>query len=192
AGVTARLSYAQGRNGNAPKVLTKLNRRGVPWVSVVLMFVVGCIFFIPFPSWQQLVGFIVSATVLSFGSGPLVLAAMRRQLPQQERPYRLVGGDIIPYLAFLSANLIVYWTPWQENQAVFSAVALGYVLFVAYYMYARHRMPPLQLRAGWWFLPWFGGLAVISWLGHYGGMRVIPFGWDILVVAGFSAVIYAL
>ncbi|MGH3466298.1 MAG: APC family permease, partial [Thermocrispum sp.] len=53
AGVTARLSYANARNGNAPQALTKLNSRGIPWVSVVLMFVVGCFFFLPFPGWQQ-------------------------------------------------------------------------------------------------------------------------------------------
>jgi DNA-binding NarL/FixJ family response regulator len=42
-----------------------------------------------FPGWQKLVGFITSATVLSFSSGLLVLAALRRQLPDQERPFRL-------------------------------------------------------------------------------------------------------
>ena len=46
-----------------------------------MTFVVGLIVFLPFPSWQQLVGFITSATVLSFASGPLVLAALRRRCP---------------------------------------------------------------------------------------------------------------
>ena len=44
-------------------------------VSLVVTFVVGLIVFLPFPSCQQLVGFVTSATVLSFASGPLVLAA---------------------------------------------------------------------------------------------------------------------
>ena len=50
AGVTARLSYANARNRHAPPWLTSLNRRGVPWASVLLMFFVGCVFFLPFPS----------------------------------------------------------------------------------------------------------------------------------------------
>ena len=63
----------------------------MPLVSLLVTFVVGLIVFLPFPSWQQLVGFITSATVLSFGSGTLVLAALRRELPDHERPFRLPG-----------------------------------------------------------------------------------------------------
>ena len=84
-----------------------------------MTFVVGLIVFLPFPSWQQLVGFITSATVLSFGSGPLVLAAMRRQMPDRERPFRVPFGDVIPFLAFYASNLIVYWAGWDgELEAV--------------------------------------------------------------------------
>lgn len=63
---------------------------------MVLTFVVGLFVFLPFPGWAKLVGFITSATVLSFGTGPLVLAALRRQLAEQERPFRVPGGDVIP------------------------------------------------------------------------------------------------
>ncbi|HEX2902127.1 MAG TPA: APC family permease, partial [Jatrophihabitans sp.] len=69
--VTGRISYAMARNGNAPRGLAKTTKKGVPLASLVLTFVVGLIVFLPFPSWQQLVGFITSATVLSFASGPL-------------------------------------------------------------------------------------------------------------------------
>ncbi|MBO0841903.1 MAG: APC family permease, partial [Nocardioides sp.] len=60
---SARMTYAMGRNGNAPKALTKTTRNGAPLVSLVLAFFIGIIAFLPFPSWQQLVGFITSATV---------------------------------------------------------------------------------------------------------------------------------
>ncbi len=68
--VTSRISYAMAKNGNAPERLGRTTSRGVPLVSMLLSFVVGLLLFLPFPSWQQLVGFITSATVLSFGSGP--------------------------------------------------------------------------------------------------------------------------
>lgn len=195
AGLTARLGYAAGRNGNAPKAMTRLNERGVPWVAVIVMFVVGCIFFLPFPSWSKLVGFISSGTVLSFGTGPVVVAALRRQLPDQERRFRLPGQDFLPLLAFACANLIVYWTGWTTNWKLFSAVLLGYVLFALYYAVTRDRsaMPPLQLRSGAWMIPWLGGLCLFSWIGHYeGGLDLLTFGWGELVVAVFSALIYLL
>src|SRR5699024_1664068 len=68
-GTTTRISYAMGRNRNAPKSLAKVNKRGIPWVSVILTFCIGTIFFLPFPGWKKIVSFVTSATVLSFGSG---------------------------------------------------------------------------------------------------------------------------
>ena len=55
------MSYALGRNGYIPKSFGELDRRGVPWVSVVFAFAVGMIVFLPFPGWQKLVAFITSA-----------------------------------------------------------------------------------------------------------------------------------
>lgn len=193
AGVSARLGYAISRNSNAPAVLARLNRRGVPWVSVLVTFVVGCLFFLPFPSWNKLVGFIVSGTVLSFGLGPLAVAALRRSLPDQERRFRLPGTDALPFLAFLCSNLIVYWTGWTTNWKLFAAILLGYALFAAFRLTHRGTpLPRLLLGGSWWIIPWLGGLCLFSWLGHYeGGLDVLSFGWGELVVMALSAAVYA-
>lgn len=194
--VTARLSYAMARNGNAPRQLSATTRRGVPLPSLVLAFVVGLIVLLPFPSWQRLVGFITSATVLSFGSGPIVMAAMRRQLPEHRRTFRLPGGDIIPFLSFFAANMIVYWAGWDEDWRLFLAVLLGYIILGVFYLTHRDQLPPMHWRAGFWALPWFGGLALISYLGRFpddprmGNLGVIGLGWDFLIVFLFSAVIW--
>ncbi|HEX5436949.1 MAG TPA: APC family permease [Gemmatimonadaceae bacterium] len=194
--VTARISYAMGRNGNAPRSLAKVSDRGVPWVSVILTFIVGLIFFLPFPGWQKLVSFVTSATVLSFGSGPLTLVAMRRQIPRQARPFRLPASLVIAYLAFLSSNLIVYWSGWETDWKLFVAVLIGYVVLAIHESRNHETTPPLQFRSGMWVLPWLGGLAIISWLGSYpdlsqhkGNLGVLGFGWAIVVIAVFSALI---
>jgi amino acid transporter len=168
-GVTARISYGMARNGNAPAGLSKVNRTGVPWISLILAFVIGCFFFLPFPGWSQLVEFVTNSTVLSFGCGPLVLLAMRKQMPDYPRPFKL--GDrwvwIIGFLALWSANLIVYWTGWETNWKLFVAIILGYVLMGLYYGLSKRAKPPLEFRHGWWILVWFAGLAVVSYLGNY-------------------------
>jgi amino acid transporter len=190
--VTSRISYAMAKNGNAPSKLATTTDRGVPLFSLIVTFVVGLIVFLPFPSWQQLVGFITSATVLSFASGPLVLAALRRQLPDQERPFRLPGGHVIPILAFWSSNLIIYWSTWPINWKLFVAVALGFVLLPIYH-WLGNDVPKLDFRAGAsWVLPWLGGLALISYLGDYGGRGVIGFGAAIPILFVFSVAIYAI
>jgi amino acid transporter len=196
--VTGRLSYAMARNGNAPRALARVTPRGVPLVSLILTFIVGLIVFLPFPSWQQLVGFITSATVLSFGSGPLVLAAMRRQLPDHPRPFKLPGGDIVPFLAFYCSNLIVLWAGWATNWKLFVAVALGFVVFAILYLTSRDSMPKMDWKAGAsWALPWLGGLCLISYLGDYpekskhaGNTSTFGFGVDFFVVLALSALVY--
>ncbi|WP_329180683.1 APC family permease [Streptomyces sp. NBC_01477] len=192
--VTARISYAMARNGNAPRVLASTTRRGAPLVSLVVTFVLGLVVFLPFPSWQQLVGFITSATVLSFGSGPLVLAAMRRQIPDRERPFKVPGGDLIPFLGLYSANLIVYWAGWNTNWKLFATIGIGFVLLVVLELAARGTSPQLDWKAGaTWTLPWLGGLALTSWAGDYdGGRGWIGLGWGFVVNLALAAAVYLL
>jgi amino acid transporter len=197
--VTARLSYAMARNDNAPRVLAWTSSRGVPWASVFLTFVVGLIIFLPFPSWSKLVGFVTSSTVLSFGSGAIVLMSLRQQLPRQERPFRLPGGHVIPLLAFYAANLMVYWAGWDVDWKLFATVGIGLVVLGVQLLLRPELRQSLQVRHGWWILPWFGGLAAISWQGIYssddtdqGQQGNIGFGWAFVVIAALTLIVYVL
>jgi amino acid transporter len=169
--VTARMSYAMGRNRNAPRVFAHVNDNGVPWPSLILAWVVGCIFFLPFPSWQSLVGIVTSLTVLSFGSGSIALLTFRKQLPDQERRYRQGGAWIIAPLALLSTNLIMYWAGWDQVWKMMVAVVIGYVLLAIFQIADsnKKRAPQLDFRYGWWVLVWFAGITVVSYLGNYSG-----------------------
>ena len=168
--VTARMSYAMGRNRNAPAVLAKVNDNGVPWPSLILAFIVGCIFFLPFPSWQALVGIVTSLTVLSFGSGSIALLTFRKQIPDQERPYRAASAWVIAPLALLSTNLIMYWAGWDQVWKMMVAVAIGYVLLVIFQVTdVKKRAPQLDFKHGWWVLVWFAGILLVSYLGSYSG-----------------------
>jgi amino acid transporter len=198
--ISSRISYAMARNGNAPASLSKTTDRGVPLISLVLAFVVGLIVFLPFPSWQQLVGFITSATVLSFASGPLVLSALRKQVPDAERPFRLPGGHVIPVLAFWCSNLIVYWSGWLVNWKLFVAVLIGFVLLAVFHATGRVTAPKLDFKAGAaWLLPWLGGLALISYLGSFpdksdgaGNRGLFSFEFSIPLILVFSIIVYAI
>ncbi|HEX7339872.1 MAG TPA: APC family permease [Rhodanobacteraceae bacterium] len=194
--ITARISYAMGRNENAPRALAKVNHRGVPWVSVILAFVMGLIFFLPFPGWQKLIGFVTSATVLSFGSGPLVMMAFRSELPEQKRPFFLRGGWTIPFLAFLSSNLVVFWSGWDTVWKLMLMVVIGFVVLGIQEIFWGKRTPDLDLRSGFWVIPWLGGLTLISWLGgypelgkHAGNLGLLGSVVAVVVMAVFSALV---
>jgi amino acid transporter len=188
--VTSRLGYAMGRNGNAPRQVANLTRTGVPWVATIIAFVVGLIIFLPFPSWQELVGLVTTTTVLSFGSGPVAMAAMRRSLPHHARPFRLPGGDTVPLLAFYSSNMIVFWAGWDTNWKLFLAILAGYVLLAIFRAVKAIDTRRMEWRSGAWVPVWLAGLALISWLSSYGGIGVIGLGWGFAVNAVWSILIY--
>jgi len=196
--ITSRISFAMARNGNAPRVLARTTERGVPMVSLVVTFLVGLVVFLPFPSWQQLVGFISSATVLSFASGPLVLAAMRQQQPDRERPFRLPGGHVVPVLAFWASNMIVYWSGWDVDWKLMVAVLIGFVLLGVFTLTGQVHLPDMAFSSGAaWVIPWLAGLTVISYLGSFpdpgaGNRGLLNFEWSALLIGVLSVVVYVL
>ena len=189
-GTAARLSYALGHAGYIPKGVSRISSRGVPYTSILLAFVVGLICFVPFPSWQSLVGLITSATVIMYAFAPITLLVLRKADPDRVRPYRLPAASILAPLAFVAANEIIYWTSWTTVYKLMLAVVVGYLVFaIAYALGHPMERPPLDSRSLIWILPWFAGLTVISYLGQYGGTQRLPEWIDLGVVAAFSLVI---
>ncbi len=107
-GTSSRLSYGLGRNGYFPKIISRINARGVPIVSIGICFVIGMLTFLPFPDWFGLVGLITSATVIMYAMAPLALAGLRKQDPDRPRGYRLPAAWLLSPLAFIAANIVVY------------------------------------------------------------------------------------
>ena len=189
-GVSARLSYALGHAGYVPRGISRMSDRGVPYTAIIVSFVVGLICFLPFPSWQSLVGLVTSATVIMYAFAPITLLALRKADSERARPYRLPAPSVLAPLAFIAANEIIYWTSWATVEKLMFAIVVGYVLFVISYGLGRPiERPPLDVQSLAWILPWFAGLTVISYLGQYGGHKIIPEWVDLGVVAGFSLVI---
>ncbi|MEO7196324.1 MAG: APC family permease [Pseudonocardiaceae bacterium] len=192
-GVAARLSYALGHAGYIPRGVSRISNRGVPYTSIILAFVVGMICFLPFPSWKSLVSLVTSATVIMYAFAPITLLSLRKTDPDRPRPYRVPAAPVLAPLAFIAANEIIYWTPWATVEKLMFTIVVGYVLFGTSYALGHPiERPPLDSRSLAWILPWFTGLSVISYLGRYGGTKLIPEWVDLGVVAVFSLLICTL
>ncbi len=194
-GSASRLSFGMARSRYIPQIFDFLSSRHVPLFSILAAFVLGFLFLLPFPSWQSLIAIITSATVLSYGLQPLALSALRRQVPDQDRPYRLPAAAVISPGAFVIANLIIYWSGWDTNWKLMVAVLLGFVLMGLNYVFSpQDQRPTFDWRAAYWLVPYLVGMLVLSYLGakDFGGKGIFPFGWDALVVAVFSVVIFLL
>jgi amino acid transporter len=192
-GASSRLSFALGRNHYIPHQAGYLTEGGVPIVSILASFLIGCIAFLPFPAWSALVEFIISATVMGYATVPLALGALRRQEPDHPRPFRLPAGEVVAVAAFVVANLIIYWTGWDVLWRLYIAIAIGFVLLgIGHIVNPSEFLPRLDWRGGSWLWPYFIGLGVLSYLSptDFGGTGLLPFGLDIVIVAAFSIGIY--
>jgi hypothetical protein len=104
---------------------------------------------------------------------------------------------VISPIAFIIANMLIYWSGLEVVWKLGVVLVIGYVLIGIFMTFDKDR-PPLDWRAASWLPVWLIGLGIISWQGQYSGGAVappvntgnIPFWWDMLVVAVWSLVIY--
>ncbi len=200
----SRVSYGLGRNRYFPPILTRTDSRGVPWVSLILSFVGGLVFLLPFPSWHALVGLVTGASVLMYAGAPLSLGAFRLQVPDAVRPYRLGAAEVIAPIGFIVANFIIYWSGFLVVWKLGVVIVIGYVIILICMAFDSQRpnlLDPKAWKAASWLPVYLIGMGIISWLGQYSGQSsttplnptnsgLIPLWWDLGVIAVFSVVIY--
>lgn len=187
----ARVLYAVGDTNSGPRWLMALNRVKAPWASVLMMWVFGVIFLLPFPAWQLLVGYITSITVLTYGLGPVVLLVLRRNLPRAERKFTMPGAAILAPIAFICSDWIVYWTGFRTNSVLFIIMLVGFILYALHYhLVARKPAASFGWRYIAWLLPWFGGMWILSALGDVdGGAGVLSFWPGVILTAIWSLIV---
>ncbi len=209
----SRLSYSLAKTRFVPPVFSSIDRRGVPWFSIIFGGVFGCILFLPFGSWSTLVGAITAASSFMYSFAPVAAVSLRKSDPGRARPYRAPLLNIIAPFSFVVSGFIIYWSGTANNLKIDAAV----VFFLVLYLIARRLDPnqePLNFRAGAWAIPWVAGLTVLSIFGdsYVGGISSGPgntgspggysvflgaklglhmrFGWDLLIIAIFSLAVF--
>ncbi|MCU1529416.1 MAG: family permease [Frondihabitans sp.] len=197
---TSRVSFGLSKNGYFPKIFEATTSRGVPWFGLIIAWIFGCVCFLPFPSWQSLVGLITSASVLMYAGAPLALGAFRKRIPEVERPYRLPAAHILSPIAFIIANEIILWSGWTTVWKLGICVIIGFIIIALNVLLKLNPTPVhLNWKSATWLFPYLIGMGLIVFLSDFNtdptsgkpaGPQLIGFGWDILVVAIFSLIIY--
>ncbi|MBW4092231.1 MAG: APC family permease [Proteobacteria bacterium] len=165
---TARVVYASGQEGLiGGSLFARLSVAGVPIAGLVMSLVVGVLFLFPFPSWQKIISFISSASVLSYGIGPIVLLTLRRTMPvdRYKRPYLLAGGPAVATLAFVISNFIIFWSGAATDDFLFGLILAFAVLYIGYETIAGVGFNALHWRGAWWLAPYFFGMWLLTYLG---------------------------
>jgi len=136
---SSRVGYGLARNRYYPQFFARVDKRGVPWFSLILTFLLGLVFVLPFPSWHSLVSLVTSAAVLMYAGAPLALGAFRRQVPEANRPYRLPGAAVIAPLAFIIANMLIYWSGLEVIWKLGIVLVIGYLLIGIFMAFDKQR-----------------------------------------------------
>lgn len=182
---TSRIVYGMALNDHLPKIFIKTNRHHIPYVTLYANFLVGALSFLPFPGWQKLVAFLSSASILSYGIGPICLLAMRKLQPETPRPFRLAGYLFICYIAFYFCNLMLYWCGFSIIWKLDIALLVGLVICLTY-----HRKPFSTCNSAlYWFLFYMVSLLLISYFGSFGGIGLLRFPLDILSLLPLSILV---
>ena len=191
---TSRIVYAMSKNGYLPRFLSRTNKNDLPMAAIFFNFIIGMFLFLPLPGWQNMASFLVSAVVISYAMGPIALVSLRKQLPDADRSFRLPCATLISFIAFYFCNLIGYWTGWDTISKLMIAITIGFIIFLIACVKKREDFHNgFHFKACLWLVPYLVGLGLISYFGNYGnGKNVLPFGWDFLVVAVFSLIIFGL
>ena len=209
----SRLSYSLAKTRFVPPVFASIDRRGVPWFSIIFGGVFGCVLFLPFGSWSTLVGAITAASSFMYSFAPVAAVSLRKSDPDRQRPYHAPILNIIAPFSFVVSGFIIYWSGTANDLKIDAAV----VFFLVLYVVARRLDPnqePLNFRAGAWAIPWVAGLTIFSIFGgsYVGGITTgpggtgsgggyqtflgaklgvhLPFWWDLGAIAVFSLIVF--
>lgn len=179
---TSRILYGMALNNHLPKIFLKVNRHDIPYVTLYANLLVGILAFLPFPGWQKLVAFLSSASILSYGIGPICLLAMRKLQPTTHRPFKLACSFLMSHIAFYVCNLMLYWCGFSVIWKLDLALVAGLIIYLSYHRKKIFHPDPALL----WFTLYMGTLTLISYFGAFGGNGVLKFPIDTICVLPFS------
>lgn len=109
---------------------------------------------------------------------------MRKLKPAAKRPFKLRWSLMLCVSAFYVCNLMLYWCGFDIIWKLCVAMLCGLCIHL---VYQKKTLMACLLRLHW-FVFYLVGLFVLSYLGSFGGIGLISFPLDCLIVLPFSVV----
>ena len=190
---TARMIYGMERNGTLPKIFGRIDPKwGVPRPAMWLNLAVSFLFLFFFRGWDSLAAVISVATIISYLTGPVSVMTLRRTAPELHRPFRLAGLPIIAGVAFIMSAELLYWAKWPRTGEIILLMVVALPVYLYYQYKSGWHDFGRQMKGAWWLVFYLIALAVVSRIGSskFGGLDLIPYGWDLAVVAVIGLVFF--
>ncbi|QPK89139.1 APC family permease [Bacillus velezensis] len=191
---TSRMIYGMEKNKYMPSIFGKLHPLyGVPRQAMIFNLIVSFIFLFLFRGWGVLAEIISVATLISYITGPVTVMTLRRTAADLYRPLRLKGLSVVAPLGFVFASLVLYWARWPLTGQVLFIILIGLPIYFYYQAKAKWKGFRRNFKGGVWMVVYLLSMMVISWLGSekFGGLNIIPYGWDMGLIAIVALAFYA-
>jgi amino acid transporter len=192
---TARMIYGMVQNGYFPRLFGRINGTvGVPRAAMWLNLAVSYLFLFMFRGWSSLASVISVATLISYLTGPICVMVFRRYGKGIRTSLHIKGMPIIAPIAFIAASMIYYWATWPLTGKVTLIILIGLPIYFYYQAKGHFHGFLRDLKAGIWLIAYLFILMILSWVGSskFGGLNLIPFGYDFLVIIAFGSLFYFL
>ncbi|MFC4619793.1 APC family permease [Camelliibacillus cellulosilyticus] len=190
---TARMIYGLEKNGYFPKIFGRVHPKlGIPRPAMWFNLVVSFIFLYLFRGWGSLSEVISVATVISYLIGPISVIVLRHLGPDLHRPLKIKGIHILAPIAFIAGSMMLYWSRWPLTGEVIIVMLIGLPIYFYYQVKAGFKGFSRHLKAGLWVIVYLLWMMLVSFIGgkEFGGLGVIPAGWDYAVIAVASLIFY--
>jgi APA family basic amino acid/polyamine antiporter len=108
--VASRMVYGIARDGSLPRSLSKLSKRGTPWVAILAVMVLPC-FFVLIGNIGFVAGITNFGTFITFALVNLSAIWLRYKKPEWKRPFKtpltISKMPLIPLIGLLSCGLMI-------------------------------------------------------------------------------------
>jgi amino acid transporter len=130
-GSSARSLYGMAKMNYIPEFFGRIHPRfRTPWISLVVTFIIGAMFLLPFPSWYALVGINSSFTVFAYLAAGITNTSLRKTAPEMNRPFKTPFLTVMAPLAFVIASMLVYFSGWSTVALILLIVDGGLPIFL--------------------------------------------------------------
>lgn len=188
----SRMLASMSMMGDAPKTLAATNKYQVPYMSLVINFLLAMLMFFLLENWQAMSAFLVAVMMVSYTVGPISLILLRKQLPNYTRPFRLRCGMLVAFIGFYVCTAGVYWAGLSSILKLLLLLVVGLSLYLFFCKVIKKSQKSLDAKNSLWLICYLLGLGIFSYVGNYGGKGLIPLYWDLLYLLGFSGFIFIL
>ena len=191
---SSRILYSIADQKDAPKFLSQINTKGVPVNAILVNFLIGILFFIPFSGWQSMVSFLSAAIVFTYSIGPLVLPYARSKSTNSAHSFRVPFLHFTCILSFFICNLLLLWSGWEVVSKLLFFLLFGIIYFcIKSFFQKEEKFKNLKIINSIWVFLYIGCFSVTAYFSVYGlGIGKLLFGYDIVAVFVYSIFIFFL